>query len=215
MNAPVIAVRGEVTRDVEPELAGFSVTVAARDKDRLAALHRLRERADTLRAVLDEYADAIERRETSGLHVYPETRRKGERVVGYTGSVTTTVTVHDFSELGELMLRLADQDQVQVHGPWWSLRPDSPVYREARQAAIGDAIARAREYAEALGAQVTGLVELSDVGLSQGARPLGFAGGVQFARDGGGAPELELDPQRQTVHAQIEARFAISEPTRI
>ena len=62
------------------------------------------------------------------------------------------------------MLRLADQDQVEVAGPWWSLRPDSPAHREARHAAIADALLRAREYAEALGARVTALLELADAG---------------------------------------------------
>jgi uncharacterized protein len=200
-----------VTREVEPELATLTVTVAARGKDRQETLTRLTERNQALRQLLDGYADAIEKRETSGVYVHPEVKGSRERVSSYTGTVSTTVTFHDFTQLGDVALTLADQDQTTVYGPNWSLRPDSPAYREARRAAIDDALVRAREYADALGARLVSLVELTDAGLSgdQGARPLTFA-----ARAGGmpGESQLDLDPQLQTVYAAIEARFVITEP---
>ncbi|MFC0031280.1 SIMPL domain-containing protein [Micromonospora chaiyaphumensis] len=208
-DAPVVAVRGEAYREVAPELARFTVTATARDRDRETTLTRLAERAAAVRVLLDAAEPAVERRETGQLRVWPETKRSGERVIAYHGSVTTTVTVVDFRALGELMVRLADQEQVELAGPWWSLRPDSPAYREARHAAIADALARAREYAEALGARVTALVELADTGLSSAPPLLAKAG---FARAGEAAPELELDPQPQPVQAAVEARFTISEP---
>ncbi|MEV1331883.1 SIMPL domain-containing protein [Micromonospora costi] len=207
-DGPVVTVRGEAYREVPPELARFTVTVTARDRDRETTLTRLAERAAAVRVLLDGSGPAVDRRETGDLRVRPETRRSTERVVAWHGAVTTTVTVTDFTAVGELMLRLADQDQVEVAGPWWSLRPDSPAYREARHAAITDALARAREYAEALGARVTALLELADTGSE---RPMmarmAYAGGPE-----GGAPELDLDPQPQPVHAAVQARFAISEP---
>jgi uncharacterized protein YggE len=212
---PTVAVRGEHTREVDPELAEFAITVSARDKDRATTLARLSERVNATRAILDRYAAAIEKRETSRLSVFAQTR-KGEKVSAYIGNATTTVTVTDFDLLGEMMIRIADQDQVAVAGPFWSVRPASPVHREARHAAIRDAITRAREYAEALGAHVTGLVELTDVGMSGGLMAPG--GPAMFARAAGGgsysgSPELNLDPQRQQISAQIEGRFQISEPT--
>lgn len=211
VDGPVVAVRGEAYREVAPEIARFSVTAMARDKDREATLTRLAERAAAVRVLLDGYGPAVDRRETGDLRVRPELKRSGERVVAYHGSVTTTVTVADFAVLGELMLRLADQDQVAVAGPWWSLRPDSPVHGEARQAAIAEALRRAREYAEALGARVTRLIELSDTGLA--AQPMMFrAAGFAGAAESGPTPEIDLDPQQQTVQAAVEARFAISEP---
>jgi uncharacterized protein YggE len=212
MAEPVVAVRGESVREVDPEIAVFSVTVAARDRDRQETLRRLAARADALKGVLEGYADAIEKRETSGLYVRPETKRSGERISAYSGSVTTTVTVSDFTALGEMMLRLADQDQTTISGPWWGLRPGSPVHREARRAAIDDAVVRGREYAEALGARVTGLVEVADTGLSAQGAPRYMAMGFRGAVDSGGPPVLDLDPQRQTVTATVEARFTISEP---
>jgi uncharacterized protein YggE len=210
---PTVAVRGEAVREVEPELAQLTVTIAARDKEREHALRRLAERAEMLGRLLDGYAEAIERRETSGVHVYPEIKGARERVGAYVGSVSTTVTFSDFSQLGDVVMALADQDQTSVFGPLWSLRPDSAAYGEARRAAITDALGRAREYAEALGARLVRLIELTDSGLGgdRGPQPMMMAARADL----GGAPRppLELDPARQTVHAAVEARFAISEPT--
>ncbi|KAB1939805.1 SIMPL domain-containing protein [Micromonospora sp. ALFpr18c] len=212
VDGPVVQVRGEAYREVPPELARFAVTATARDRDREATLTRLAERAAAVRVLLDGSGPVVARRETGDLRVRPETRRSGERVVAWHGSVTTTVTVTvtDFTALGELMLRLADQDQVEVAGPWWELRPDSPAHREARHAAIGDALLRAREYAEALGARVTALIELADAGPAE--RPMFARAAFGGAGGGGGAPELELDPQPQTVQAAVQARFTISDP---
>jgi uncharacterized protein len=124
------------------------------------------------------------------------------------------VTVTDLDVIGEMMLRISGVPQVSANGPFWSVRPGSPVYREARHAAIADAVTRAKEYAEALGARVIGLVELTDVGMSAGdmAAPRMMRA---FAARGGAEsmPELDLDPQRQQIQAQIEGRFLISNPS--
>src|SRR3954451_1665441 len=125
VDQPMVVVRGEALREMPPEQAVFSVTVSARDKDRQATLTRLTERAAELRSALDDYPEAIERRETGGVQIYPELKRGGERVSSYNGSVTTTVTVTDFAALGELLLRLGNQEQTSVSGPWWQLKPGS------------------------------------------------------------------------------------------
>lgn len=214
VDGPVVAVRGEATREVTPEIARFAVTVAARDKDRTATLNRLAVRADAVRALIDGYGAAIERRESGSLQVRPELKRAGEKIVAYHGSVTTTVTVTDFAVLGELMTRLADQEQASVSGPWWELRPGSPVWREARRAAIADAIALARDYAEALGARIVALVEVADSGMRP--QPM-FARAAVFDAESARSdvPAIDLDPQVQTVQAAIDARFVISPPTAI
>jgi uncharacterized protein YggE len=212
---PVVSVRGEIMREVDPEIARLWVSVSVRDKQRSAALARLDERAESLRALLDGYGEAIERRETSGIFVRPEGgKRRGESVAAYAGTLSTTVTVQDFGVLGELVLALADQDQTVLGGPWWALRPDSPAYAEARRDAIDEAIARARTYADKLGSRLTRLVELADDGM-EGFQVRDQAFGTTAGRSasGGAYGDLQLDPQRQTVTARIVARFQISEPT--
>ncbi len=210
IDAPTVSVRGETLLEVPPELARFAVTVSARGKDRQGVIDRLAERSGAARALIDEYGAAVERRETGAFHLSPELKRTGEKVVAYTGSVTTTVTVTDFTVLGELMVRLADQDQAAIAGPWWELRPTSAVAGEARRAAIADALERAREYAAAVGARVDRLVEIRDDG--GGDRPMMRAVAYAGAAEAGGLPSLDLDPQVQTVHAAVQVRLTITEP---
>jgi uncharacterized protein YggE len=206
---PTVVVRGEALREVPPELAVFSVTVSARDRDKEAVLTRLTGRAAEVRAMLDGYGEAIERRETGGVHVYPEFKRGTERAVAYTGSVSATVTVTDFTALGEMLLRLAALEQAAVAGPWWQLRPGSTAGAEVRREAIADALTRAREYASAVGARIDRLVEIADEGTG-GAAPMWAAD----ARATRGAVEqaLVIDPQQQTVHASVIVRVTITEP---
>lgn len=210
VDQPTVVVRGEAAREVPPEVATLSVTVAARDRDRQAALTRLAERSASIRAVLDGYADAIERRETGGVDLRPELKRTGERVSAYSGSVTTTVVVTDFTVLGDLLLRLGDQEQTSVAGPWWALRPGSRAGAEVRRAAITDALDRAREYAAAVGAELDRLIEIADEGSGGGGRV--FLASGPMARDVASV-ELNVDPQPQVVSASVLIKFAMTEPT--
>jgi uncharacterized protein len=217
--APLISVRGTVTLEVDPEIAELSVQVAARDKDRERTLRRLSDRQRAVRAVLESFGDAVDKLETAGLRVRPELhgKRAGEKVTGYVGTVRTTVTVSDFTVLGDLVMRVGDEDMTSVDGPWWSLRQDSPVYTRARQEAVRDALTRAREYAAAVGCRLTGLRELADTGLSAGqGRGDAAYGAMALAAGsvapGGGPPPLDLDPATQHVSAQVEARFTATPP---
>jgi uncharacterized protein YggE len=213
VDQPTVTVRGEAFHEVPPELAVFSVTVTARDKDRQAVLTRLTARAAEVRSVLDDYPDAIEQRATSGVQISPELKRSSEKVTAYTGTVLTSVTVTDFAVLGELMLRLAAVEQASISGPWWQLRPGSRAGSEVRREAIGDALSRARDYAAAVGARVDRLIEILDEGTGGGGRPMmrsvAFKGGQPPAGD----LDLDLDPQQQTVQAAVVLRVAITEAT--
>lgn len=206
-DTPYVAVRGEATVEAEPELARFSVTATTRADTREAALRTLEARVVQVREVLDGFAAAVERRETSAMQVHPELAEDSQRVAAYVASLGTTVTVTDFAALGELLVALGRVEHAAVYGPWWELRPDSPVGASARRAAVRDAVARAREYAAAVGAQVQRLLSIADSGMSGG----GYGAATRLAFAESAAPELE--PARQTVSASVEMRFAITAPT--
>lgn len=216
---PRLAVRGEARLEVDPEIARIAVTVSVRGTDRRTALADLTRRNTEARELIRSYGDAVEKLETGALLVTPELGRhgRGERVRRYHGRVRLTATLGDFTALGELSTRAADLELAAVEGPWWALRPDSPVHREARQQAVREAVTRAREYAEALGAELAAVVEVADEGAehpetwmaTEAAR--GF-GGRALAADAEAAPALDLEPQRQTVYARVNARFTMTRP---
>lgn len=216
---PRLAVRGEARLQFDPETARVGITVTARGKDRRAALHDLTRRNNTVLELARGYGEAVEKLETGAFSITPELTQRGrdEKIRAYHGRVHITAVLNDFTALGEFTTRAGDLDMTRIDGPWWALRPDSPAHGEARRQAVREAVQRAREYADAVGAQLAALVELADLG-AENAAPAAFArggyGGASPTPPGapGGAPALDLEPQRQTVYAQVNARFIMTPP---
>jgi uncharacterized protein len=216
MAEPVISVRGEATLEVEPEIAVVWVAVQARDASRQRAVQLLAKRSGAISSMIKEFGDAIEKLESQPVNVQPVFKdgKPREKISGYYARGGFTVTVKDFAILGELVTGLADADLVTVTGPDWRLRPASPVYRAARIAAAKDATQRAGEYAEAFGGRVTGLVEAADTGmLTPEPRHVAFAARAAGMAVGGDAsPAFDFEPAKQTVTAQVEARYTMTAP---
>ncbi len=216
----VISVRGEATLLVDPEVADLTIVVTAHARDRREAFERLVKRNDEVLKLLRSYGDSVDRVESTGVSVAPDLRRgKDEKIRSYSGAVRVRVTVADLAILGELVARLSEFEAAAIDGPYWRLRRSSPVYREARNRAVAEAVARARDYAQAVGSRVTGLIELADTGLTTDAAvspPRRYAAsfGARSAPAPGGAepPALDLEPQQQTVFASVEARFRAVQP---
>ena len=170
---PLISVRGEAVVKVEPEIARLEVSVVSRDADRAAALHLLEERVEKVTKILASFPDVIDAIDNTGLRVSPQlsNRRPPEKLPGFVGIARLSVVVTGFERIGELMAELPGLELTEVGGPWWELRPDSPVYKQARISAVRDAIGRASDYAEGLGCQLTGLVELADARMMSDSGP--------------------------------------------
>lgn len=219
---PVLAVRGEISHEVEPEVARIEISVAARAAVKTEAAQQLTERCAAVDRTLGEFADIIEKTESSGIRLNPQLAgRTGEDQAGYHGVVHYAVTVTSFDRLGELMAQLAKPEMTEVGGPWWDLRPASSVYREARVAAVSDAIRRARDYASAVGSELAGLIELADAHMLSETRspaePRGLAASSPRLPHRPRAvatpePVFDLAPARQLVRATVEARFTMTEP---
>ncbi|GAU68346.1 hypothetical protein SSP35_07_01480 [Streptomyces sp. NBRC 110611] len=215
-DTPRLAVRGEAHLEVAPEIARITVTLSARGTNRNTTLADLTRRNEHALTLIKSYGDAVEKLETGAFTLTPQLTDKGrhERVRAYHGRVAHTATLNDFTALGELTTRLADLDLTRVDGPWWALRPDSPAHRTARTQAVHDAVQRAREYAEALGARLDALLEIADLGAENQAftPPPGMRGFAGRAATQESAPALDLEPQQQTVHAAVNARLTMTRP---
>jgi uncharacterized protein len=221
-NSPIVAVRGEVALEVEPEVARIEVSIAARSSDRAATIKALTERDAEVSLIFGDFDEIIEKSESSGVRLRPQQLGAGPACEpSFHGVIHHVVTVISFGRLGELMGQLAEDDLTEVGGPWWDLRPGSPVYRQARMAAVADAVRRARDYASAVGSELVGLVELADAHMlseSRGpAEPRALAGSSARLPHRPRAvaaeePVFDLAPAPQAVRAVVEARFIISAP---
>ncbi len=206
--APQVLVRGEALLQVEPELAEVTVTVRARARDRETALERCRAAQERVTAVATA-GDAVESVETTAVSVHLEVRDRrapGEPVA----TVQTRLTVARLDAVGELVVALGRLDDVEVSGPRWRLRADSPAVERARLDAVRDAVHRARQYAGAFGAELTELLEVSDAGLGGGLRVA--VASASMARFEDSELHLDLTPPVQEVHGAVEVRFAMSAP---
>lgn len=218
--APLITVRGEASAEADPELAQLTVVLRADGADRQDVLRRIAERDRGCAGLIGGYGAAIERCETSPLTVHPNVREgfDGDRTGPYLGTLTLTITVADFAVLGELVVRLAGLGHEEIHGPRWMLPPASGVHRRTRQAAARDAVARGREYAEALGCRLVRLVEFTDTELTTTPIScLSYLDTESLAEEDmfqtyAALPLICIVPERQCVHAQVTARFATTAP---
>ena len=157
--------------------------------------------------LLQRFEAALERSSTSGLHVSPVfNRRSPAKITGYQGTFTTQIVVADFDSLSPLVLALTALPNSQIDGPWWSLRPDNQMFRDARLAAIADARRRADDYAAAFGTTLADLVEVSDTNAGLGGvremRAFAMAKGADDA-------SFEFEPAVQTVSGQVTVRFSL------
>jgi uncharacterized protein YggE len=212
-----VIVRGEATVEADPEIVVFAVSVRARARDRREAMENLAQRSAEFTTVVKSFGEAIEKVETSGVSVYPELRRgRDERVRWYRGAVRSRLTVADLSVAGELVAKISDLELCLIEGPWWQLRTGSAVYRDARIQAARAAVARAAEYAEAVGGHLVSLIDLADTGLTAPHQPpLHFA--ANRAMPAAAAAEetpvvIDLEPETQVVTATVEARFTMTQP---
>nr|PZN39639.1 MAG: hypothetical protein DIU60_20600 [Actinomycetota bacterium] len=213
---PLVRVRGEVTLDVEPEIARLVVTIRAQDRNRRRTLDRLAERQRACRALIDRYGEAVEDVGASAVVITPELRGgRGERIRAYHGAVRLRVSVRDFTVLGELVTELGDAEMAAVEGPSWELRPGTEVYGRAAEQAMHAALTKARTYAHALGTEVTGLVEVADIGLSHNAVGYPPPVPVAYAAAEAAPPVLDLEPHPIQVHAAVEATFTLAPPPRL
>jgi uncharacterized protein YggE len=208
--APQVVVRGEAVLLVEAEVAELAVTVTGRARDRQSALERCRARQDEVFAAVTAAGDDVETVETTGLSVRREVvdrRWEGDPVA----SVRTRLVVGRLDAVGDLVVALGRLDDVTLTGPSWQLRPDSPAVEQARLAAVRDAVRRAHQYAAAFGAELTGLLEVSDTGRS--GQVFRAAAAIEgMAPFGDDELRLDLTPARQEVHGSVEVRFAMSAP---
>ncbi|MDO9398551.1 MAG: SIMPL domain-containing protein [Herbiconiux sp.] len=142
--------------------------------------------------------------------------QEGTRLpVEFHSAVFVDAEFDDFEALSEWIDVVAIRDGVAVDGIEWLLAEgtDTQLVAEARRGAVQDAVAKAREYATALGLGDVHPVSLADPGLLEGGAGGGDGPQARFAplmAKAGGAPGggIELKPDEITVEVSVHARFS-------
>lgn len=211
---PEVLVRGEAEVRCLPDRALVQVVVEGEANSQQDAYRRVSESARTVDAVIEKFAQALDRRITSGVVVRPKTRwKKGEtQTTGWIASRTTSLDVKDLTALGALISELPGAGASALQGPAWRVDQSNDAYSTARQLAARDAYRRATAYADALGLRLGDVAWIAEPGLrndsSQATRGYALAGAVARGPVGDVEP-MEIRPDEVTIQASVEASWQL------
>lgn len=204
--------RGEHVGEADPEIGLVTTELSARARRRDDVFERLRERAEWQRGILERFSTQIEREEMAAHHVHPLVdRAASDMPVGYVGEIRTKLTLRDLSCAGDLVSALSLGDLSDVLSLVWALRPNSPVFRATRIAAVHDALNRARDYCAAVGSQLTSLISINEGGGGAAPAPVAAARIVSSPDHPPGAL-FDFRPSPLTVRSVVDMRFSILQP---
>ncbi len=163
----LVVVAGEATVRIAPDVATFDVTTEVR---RRSPREAQREAADLMAAVrtrLQQAGVADASLETRGYWVAPEFDFvDGRRVLrGYVARNTVEVRVDDLARAGELLDAAVGAGATSVGDLRFERRDRQAVERQAVQAAVADALARAHAAAAGAGRSVDRVVRIEEAGV--------------------------------------------------
>jgi len=204
-----ITVVGEGTVKIKPDIAQANIGVEVIRPTVKAASSGAKESMDAVLKALKEQGVDEKDIQTSGFSVWTERPYGPEGPsdeVLYHVSNQVAVTIRDLDTVGAVLDAAIEAGANNIYGVTFSLDDPSQVESKAREEAVADAQAKARELATLNDVEVGDVVSVSEV---IGGRGGYYAGGVREAAvaaglGGGGGPiapgELELTLQLEIVY---------------
>jgi len=211
-NAPhTITVSGTGEVKVVPDQAILTagvVSQAATAGDALAANRRAMNKvfAELKRQGIPEKSI-----QTSGFNISPQyesgPHARAMHVVDYQVSNNVSVCMDDVSKLGVGIDALVAAGANSMDGISFTVRDPKPLQKEAREAAVKDAMDRAETYARAAGLSLGSVVQISEAGM-QAPHPI-YANRVMAFDGNGGSNGMPVAAGEQTLTAQVTVTFEI------
>ncbi len=210
--ARIVEVTGEASVSAPPDFARLTLGVTTTAKDAREAMTENGKAVNSLIAAIKGEGVAAADIQTSGLSISPtfsspsQGSPKPPMITGYNVSDEVTVTARDHARLGALIDKADDAGANAIYGIAYAENDPSALLDKARPLAVADARRKAEIYANAGGARVGRLMDLSE---QVGSQPVPFARRV-YAQSAGAAPTpIEAGEDRLTV--TILARFELTE----
>jgi len=159
--------RGEVK--AVPDIAVMSIGVETEAKAPSEALAENASRMTAVMAKLQDAGIAEKDMQTSQLGIWPVYTDRSQsntppKISGYRASNRLSVTIRDIERIGEILDQTVADGANAVNGPSFSVAEPEPLYQEARDAAVKDAIAKAERYAKAAGVSLGKIISISEAG---------------------------------------------------
>lgn len=198
-----ITVTGEGRVSARPDMATVTLGV---ETGGASANTALAENTAATAKVIDELKGAGiagKEMQTSSLTLGPrwdQTEGQAPKITGFVAANMITVTVRDLQQLGGVLDAVAKNGANTFQGLQFGLTEPRPRQDEARRAAVADALARARLYAEAAGVTLGPIRAISEGG-GMSPRPM-----MRMAADSASVPLAEGTVD---VSASVTMEFAL------
>jgi uncharacterized protein YggE len=204
----VVTGTGEVR--ARPDIAVISAGVVVQSETASAALA---ENSRAMNAVLQQLRTsglAAEDVQTSQFSVTPLYERQPPerettappRIVGYQVANQVTARVRDIDRLGAVLDTLVSAGATNIDGPSFDIANPEQLLGEARDAAVADAVARARRYAAAAGVELGEIISVEEAGsFAPSPRPMMRAEAM--------AADVPIAPGQTELSASVTMVFAI------
>lgn len=173
-----------------PDQAVITMGVTAEAKTAADALAANAKRSQRMIAGLKAAGIAPRDLQTSQLSLQPRwqhydgvDRGKPPKIVGYVVSNQVSVRVRELSGLGGLLDVAVSDGGNTFQGLRFGLQNPRPVVDEARRAAVKDALAKAKLYAEAAGVVLGSIQSISEAGGGNRPRPMQEMAMARMASD--------------------------------
>ena len=193
-----ITVTGTGAANVTPDRASFAFGTVSQASTASATLTTSSQSVARVIAALKRSGVAQGDIQTSEVSLLPRTNDSGDAIVGYTASNTVTVNVKKLGDAGDIVDAAVGAGANQVYGPNLLASDQDAAYRNALEAALTQARAKAETLATASGStlgKITAIVE------SGGAVPMPLAG----ARD----TAAPIEPGTQEIQATVSVTYAM------
>ena len=209
-----ILVSGEGQVAIAPDMAVISLTVNREADTARAALYANNEAMEDILKAMKKEGIKEKDLQTSGFsiqprYVYPKLQAAGERppprIAGYTVRNRLSVRLRDISMVGKILdmsvtLGVNEGDNIQ-----FSNAEPGVILEQARDAAVKDAMARAKTLAAAAGVGLGEILEISERSRSPGPAPMAMAE-MAVARVSDAVP---VATGENTYRVNVDMTFAI------
>lgn len=161
-----VTVTGQAEHSVPPDMVVFRAGVQARTSDLAGARRQMEEGSRTLLAALKGAGVAERDIQTGYLSIQPDYRMQGREqlLVGFNAQQTFSITVRHLTGWEDVLAAVLDAGATDVSGPSYRLADPSRLEDAVRDAAIQEALRKARRMAEVLGARLGPALHVEEIG---------------------------------------------------
>ena len=213
---PVIVVNGDAQLEANPDEATVRLGVVRQAPTAQVAQEQANLAAKEILAAIAKVGVPAQRIQTSRLTLTPiyaprrPDNNEAPRIAAYSASNIVSVDLDNLAQVGPVIDAGLKTGANQLEGVHFRLKNDGPIRERALREAVLEARRKAEVIAEALGARLGNVVEVSEGGVS--VFPKGEFGGPVMARaQAAEFTPTPVSPGQLDVHASVTVKYRILE----